>query len=125
MKTLFSVLVLLLVFLLVPGENAMSYDKPYFPLTNGGIDGGDDHPWGGENTGGSGISGRGDLPRTVFGIPALDLIYNIFKSRDFVDAHPQKIWHRQNIRIERSRSIHITPVQGRNSSQNRSGRVSK
>ena len=125
MKTLFSVLVLLLVFLLVPGENAMSYDKPHFPLPDGGIDGGDDHPWGGENTGGSGISGRGDLPRTVFGIPAIDLIYNIFKSRDFFDAHPRKIRHSRIIRIERSRSIHVMPVQGGNTSQNRSGRVGK
>ena len=122
MKTLFSVLVLLLAFLLVPGENAMSNDKPYLPLADGGIDG-DDHPWGGESPGGDGIYGRGDLPSTVFGIPAIDLIYSIFKSRDSFDSHPRKIRHRQNTRIERSRSIHVTPVQGRNTSQNRSGRV--
>ena len=123
MKTLFSVLVLLLVFLLVPGENAMSNDKPNLHVTNGGTDGGDDHPWGGESPGGGGISGRGDLPGTVFGIPAIDLIYNTLKYHDFFDTHLRKTRHNQIFRIERSHTIYATPIQGRNNSQNRSGRA--
>jgi hypothetical protein len=125
MKTLFSVLVLLLVFLLVPGENAISNDRPYVPPPDGVNGGGDDHPWGGEDPGGEGISGRGVLPRTVFGIPAIDLIYNTLKYHDFFDAHPRKTQHSRIIRIEASRSTYAAPIQGRNTSQNRSGRVGK
>ena len=126
MKTLFSVLALLLVFLMVPGQNAMSFDKPHRPVSNEGIDGGDDHPWGGENkVGDVGLTGRGHWLRTAFGIPALDLIFSIPKLRDCFDARPRKIRHRLNTRIERSQIIHVTRVQGRSSSQNRSGRVSK
>ena len=81
MKGLLTLVALVLLLVWMPSGNLVSLDTP-FP-EEGGIggggpdDGGDDHPFGGENNiDGPDIVER-DRRTVAFGIPALDLIFSI------------------------------------------------
>ena len=124
MKSVILVLALLLVFLMAPGNDAMSYDRPHREVPNAGYSGGDDHPWGGDNRvdGGGVITGETGL-QGGFGILVLDQIISIYIVREHYGLVSRDIRSRHTTQVSRPAGTGIVRAGETDNSQNESGRV--
>ncbi|MFH1299523.1 MAG: hypothetical protein ABIK07_00580 [Planctomycetota bacterium] len=126
MKTVSLILVLLLVFLLVPGDIAKSNDKPYKPLLKREVNDGDDHPWGGDSRSGGGIITTRELPpRVSLGVVMLDYIFRVPLLHEYEVVVARQIEGKQSPRSARQGNSQDVSVQRAGSSTSKNEGVNR